>query len=300
MIIKKLETLLQLAQKGEKRKVITAYAQDENTLIALEKARNLGFVDPILVGDKDTIIEIIKKNNFEINHYNIIHEPDEAEAGRKSVELINDGEGDIIMKGLISTDKYLKAILNKEDGLMKPKATLSHVALVEVPSYHKLLVISDAAFIPEPTVYQKIDIVRYVIETAHNLRIEKPKVALVSFTEKSNPKIVSCNDAAVIAKMGDRKQIKNAYIDGPLALDVAVDKESVKIKRIESEVAGDADCLVFPNLESGNVFYKSMTKLANGEIAAYVAGTKVPAILPSRGDSDKSKLYSLALACLMV
>ena len=170
--------------------------------------------------------------------------------------------------------------------------------MVEAPTYPRLMIASDCAFIPEPDMNQKIAIANYLISTARTLEIERPKVAVIAFTEKANPKVQSCIDAAVLSKMAQRGQIKNADIDGPLALDVAIDMDSVKIKGIKSEVAGQADCLLFPNLEAGNVYYKSMTKLANAHAAAMVVGARVPAILPSRGDSDKSKLYSIALAAL--
>ncbi|OQX71690.1 MAG: hypothetical protein B6D62_01570 [Candidatus Cloacimonas sp. 4484_275] len=299
MAVERLEQLIEMAKANPKKHLIAAYGQDIYTIRAIREAIDMGFLEATLVGDENVIKEICEKNKIDSGKFNIVHEPDEMKSGRLSVALINEGKGDILMKGLISTDKYLKCILNKEEGLMIPKATLTHIALVQVPTYPKLMIISDAAFIPAPDINQKIAITKYLVDTAHQLGIEYPKVAVISFTEKSNPKVPSCVDAAIIAKMGDRGQIKKAYIDGPLALDVAIDPVSVKVKGLKSKVAGDADCLVFPNLETGNVFYKAMTKLAKGEIAAYVAGTKVPSILPSRGDSEKSKLYSIAVACLM-
>jgi phosphate butyryltransferase len=203
------------------------------------------------------------------------------------------------MKGLVSTDKYMRAILNKETGLMPPKAVLSHVTVMENPNYHKLLVCSDVAVIPQPDLSQKIALTNYVINVARALGIDTPKVALVAASEQVLPKMEACVDATIISKMADRGQIKNAYVDGPLAIDVAIDMESVEIKKLESKVAGDADCLVFPNIESGNVFYKTNTKLANAELGAFVVGAKCPAILSSRGDSVLTKLYSIALAALV-
>ena len=223
---------------------------------------------------------------------------DESKAANKAVELINKGEGDILMKGLVSTDKYMRAILNKETGLMPPKAVLSHVTVVEVPTYHKLLIVGDVAIIPAPDLNQKIAITNYVIKVAHALEIAKPKVALIAATEQMLAGMQACVDAGIISKMADRGQIKGAVIDGPLALDVAIDKESAVIKKLGGEVPGDADCLVFPNIESGNVFFKSCTKLAKGELGAMVMGAKVPCVLTSRGDSIQSKMYSIALAAM--
>ena len=203
------------------------------------------------------------------------------------------------MKGLCSTDKYMRAILNKEKGLMPGgKPVLSHVTVFEVPTYHKLLITSDVAVIPAPDFKQKTAITQYVINTAKTLGIETPKVAMIAPTEQMSVGIPSCVDAALIAAMGNRGQIKGAIIDGPLALDVAIDKESAQIKKLKGEVAGDADCLVWPNIESGNVFYKSCTKFAKAELAAMVVGAKVPCVLSSRGDSTKTKMYSIALAAL--
>lgn len=300
MAITKLEQIIEAAKKGDKKRLVVAYGQDKNTLSAVDAAVTIGFVDITVVGDKEVITAICAEANIDSTQFEIVHEADELTAGKKAVALVNSGKADFIMKGLISTDKYLKCILNKENGLMPQgrKSVLSHVMVVEAPTYPKLMIASDCAFIPEPDMSQKIAIANYLIHTAHTLQIETPKVAVIAFTEKANPKVQSCIDAALLSKMAERGQIKNAVIDGPLALDVAIDMESVKIKGIKSEVAGQADCLLFPNLNTGNVYYKSMTKLAKAEAAAMVVGARVPAILPSRGDSEKSKLYSIALAAL--
>jgi phosphate butyryltransferase len=300
MAITKLDQIIEAAKKRDKKRLVVAYGQDINTLNAVNEAANYGFVDITLIGDENIIKERCAEANIDAENFNIIHEADEMTAGKKAVAYVNEGNADFIMKGLISTDKYLKCILDKENGLMPKgkKSVLTHVMVVEAPSYHKLMIASDCAFIPEPDINQKIAIANYLISTARKLEIERPKVAVIAFTEKANPKIESCNHAAILSKMADRGQIKNADIDGPLALDVAINMEAVKIKGIKSEVAGQADCLLFPNLDAGNVYYKSMTKLVKAHAAAIVVGARVPAILPSRGDSDKSKLYSIALAAL--
>ncbi|MDY6914765.1 MAG: phosphate acyltransferase [Candidatus Cloacimonadota bacterium] len=300
MSIKTLDELFELAKQKPTRRLVVAFGQDKHTIHAVKEAIMNKLVQVTLVGNENVIIEECGKLDIDPKIFEIVNEPDEWKAGKKAVYLINEGKGDILMKGLISTDKYLRCILDKKEGLMIPKATLTHITLVEAPAYDKLMVASDCAFIPQPDINQKIAMTQYVIDTARELHIDKPKVALISFTEKANPKVASTVDAAVIAKMGDRGQLKNAKIDGPLALDVAVDPESVKIKKLNSCVEGKADCLVFPNLEAGNVFYKTLTKLAGATMATYVAGSRVPAILPSRGDNEKSKLYSIALCCLLV
>jgi phosphate butyryltransferase len=242
---------------------------------------------------------VCDKLSIDVNKFRLVHEPDEMKAAMKAVRMINAGEGDLLMKGLVSTDKYMKAILNKEEGLMNPGAVLSHVTVMENPNYHKLMIVGDVAIIPLPDFKQKISIVNYLISTAKALGIDMPKVAVISATEQMLAGIPSSSEAAMIAKMADRGQIKGAYIDGPLALDTAIDKESAEIKKLTGNVAGDADCLLFPNIESGNVFYKTNTKLAGAELGAFVAGAKVPCILSSRGDSAQTKLYSIALGALL-
>lgn len=299
MNITKLDHLLEEAKSRPRKRVIVAYAQDQHTIAAVRDAVNLGIVDATLVGDQDIIRKLAVENNLDPASVEIVHEPDEVASGRTSVRLVNEGRGDLIMKGLISTDKYMRALLNKEEGLLSPGAILSHITVVEVPTYPKLLFASDVAIIPEPDLNQKITICGYLIDAAQKLGIEKPKVSVIAATEKANPKMTACVDAAILSKMSDRNQIKGALIDGPLALDVAVDPESVAIKKLQSPVAGDADCLLFPNIEAGNVFYKAMTKLCRAELAAIVVGTRKPAILSSRGDSDKTKLYSIALGALI-
>ncbi len=298
-MIQKLDELLELARARPKKRLVVAYAVEDNSILAANEAFEMGLCNVTFVGEEARIKQICENHNIDSGNFRIVNEPDEVSAGMKSVELIVNGEADILMKGLISSDNYLKCIINKEKGLMKPKAILAHVTIFEVPTYPKLLMISDAAFIPLPTIDQKIAITTYLVETAHNIGVKKPKVAILSFTEKSNPRIDSTTHAAIISKMGDRGQIPDSEIDGPLALDVAIDPKSVKIKGIVSNVAGQADCLVFPQLEAANIFYKTLTKLVYAEAASYIAGTTAPVMLSSRGDSKKTKLYSIAVGGLM-
>lgn len=296
MAIEKLDQLFDVLRSKPKKRLVAAYAVDEHTIEAVSMAIDMGIVEATLVGDEETIKKVCAAHNIDPSKFRIVQEADEMKAATKAVELINGGEGDVLMKGLVSTDKYMRAILNKEKGLLPPKAVLSHVTVVQVPTYHKLLVVGDVAIIPAPDLNQKIAITNYLIKTAHSLGIDKPKVALLAATEQVSAGMQACVDATIISKMGDRGQIKGALIDGPLALDVAIDKESAQIKKLTGEVAGDADCIMFPNIESGNVFFKACTKLAGGELGAMVMGAKVPCVLTSRGDSVKSKMYSIALA----
>ncbi len=298
MVITKLDQMFDALRAKEKKRLIAAYANDSHTLDAVSHAVDMGIVEATLVGDEATIRKVCAEENIDVNKFQIVQEADEMKAAFLAVKLINEGKGNLLMKGLVSTDKYMRAILNKENGLMEPNAILTHITVAENPGYYKLLIVGDVAIIPNPDLKQKITITNYLIRTAKALGIDKPKVALLAATEQMSASMQACVDAAIISKMADRGQIKGAYIDGPLALDVAIDKESAEIKKLGGEVAGDADCLLFPNIESGNVFYKSHTKLCGGELGAIVVGAKVPAILSSRGDSAKTKLYSIALAAL--
>ena len=298
MIITKLDQMFDAVRSKPKKRLVAAFANDSHTISAVSEAVDKGIVDGILVGDEETIKKVCKDENIDIKKFRIVQEANEVKAAAKAVEIINKGEADILMKGLVSSDKYMRAILDKEKGLTDPGAVLSHVIVVENSNYHKLLFASDVAVLPAPEMKEKIAMANYLIKTAKAFNIEKPKVAIIAATEQVLYKMNACAEAAIIAKMGDRGQIKGAIIDGPLALDVAVDKEAATIKGLKSEVAGDADCLLFPNIEAANVFYKTVTKLAGSELGAIVVGARVPAILTSRGDSTKTKLYSITLAAL--
>lgn len=298
-MITRLEQMIEAARAKTRKRLVAAYANDSHTIEAVAQASDLGIVEGILVGDEATILQSCHELGIDPKNFRIVHEADEQKAAHKAVELIVKGEGDILMKGLVSTDKYMRAILNKEAGLMPPKAVLSHVTVMENANYPKLLIVGDVAIIPAPDLDQKVAITNYLIQTAHALQINNPKVALIAATEQMLPGMQACVDAGIISKMADRGQIKGAVVDGPLSLDAAIDPESASIKKLKSEVAGDADCLLFPNIEAGNVFYKFNTKLAKGEQGAIVVGARCPAVLSSRGDSALTKTYSIALAALV-
>lgn len=299
-MITKLDQMFDALKSKPKRRLVAAFANDSHTIGAISGAVDKGIVEETLVGDIDTIKKVCAAEKIDFTKFKLVQEADEMKAAEKAVELINAGEGNLLMKGLVTSDKYMRAILNKEKGLMpNSNAILSHVTVIETPNYPKLLIVSDVAIIPAPDLKQKIAITNYVIQTAHALGNMNPKVALIAATEQMSLGMPACVDAAILSKMADRGQIKGALVDGPLALDVAVDKESCEIKKLKSPVAGDADCMVFPNIESGNVFFKTNTKLCNAELGAVVFGAKVPAVLTSRGDSEKTKLYSIALAAMI-
>ena len=288
----------QLRSKPKKR-LVAAWGVDDHTISAVYMAVEAGIVEGILVGDEAMIQKVCAENNYDIAKLTVVNNNNELKSISQAVDMVNAGEADILMKGLCSTDKYMRGILNKEKGLLPPKAVLSHVCVVQNPGYHKLLVISDIAVIPDPDFKQKQAMIGYVANTARALGIEKPKVAMVTATEQMLAGMPACVEAAMLAKMSDRGQISGCVVDGPLALDVALCKEAAEIKKLKSDVAGDADCLVFPNIESANVFYKLGGHFIPGvKMAAMVAGAKAPCVLSSRADSTETKLNSIALAAL--
>lgn len=299
MQIRNFEDLIKAVQKQEARRVVAVNGIDENTLEAMQDAVQLGFVKPIVTGNRETIEKSCSKLGIDVSSYEIIHASDLQEATAKAVELIHEGKADILMKGMISTDKFMRALLRKEYNLIPSKGMLSHIAVMSNPNYHKLLLFSDAAVLPYPDLKQKILITNYLICAARAMGIEKPKVAVIAPTEQIIISIPSCMDGATIAKMSEHGQIEHGMVDGPMALDVAINSDAAAIKGFTSPVAGDADCLLFPNIDAANVFYKTNSKLAKAEMSGIIAGAKVPVVVSSRGDSRKTKLNSVALASLI-
>ena len=290
-----------LKADGICKRMVAAWAVDSHTIEACAKASELGFVKVTLVGDEAIIKKVCEDCKIDPAIFDIRHNPVELKAVAEAVQLVHDGEGDVLMKGLCSTDKFLRAILNKETGLLPPKGVLSHVAVVENPNYPKLMFISDMAVIPLPDFRQKVKLAGYLVEVARSFGIAKPKIAFIAASEQMLDSMPACIEGAMLAKMADRGQIRNCIGDGPLALDVAIDPESVEIKKLVSPVAGDADCLLFPNIESANVFWKTNSKLSVGvRQAGMLVGTTAPCVLASRADTVDTKLNSIAEAVMFV
>jgi len=300
MSITKLDQMFDALRSKDKKRLVGAYTVDSHSIGAISKAIDLGIVDATLIGDIDLIKATCQEEKIDINKFEIIDEKVVKKAAQKACLFIREGKGDLIMKGLLDTATYMRALLNKETGLVPKGSMLSHMTVIEIPSYEKLLVVSDVAIIPLPDLKQKIAITNNVIKTCRDLKIENPKISILASSESATDKISANADAAVITKMAERGQIKGALVDGPLSLDLSIDQEAVAIKGFKSPVAGQADGIVFPNIESGNVFYKTVTKLVKAELAAMVVGASCPAILSSRGDTEQTKLYSIALAALSV
>lgn len=299
MEINDFKELLEAVRKQPAKRVVAVNGVDEHTIEALHDAVKLGFVEPLVTGNREQIETSCRKLGIDPSTYRIYHTESLQEATEKAVELVHNSEADLLMKGLVSTDKFMRALLKKEYELVPAKGTLCHIAVMRNPNYHKLIVFSDAAILPYPDLKQKILMTNYLICTAKALGLAKPKVAVIAPTEQIIISIQSCMDGATIAKMAEHGQIEGGIVDGPMALDVAIDSEAAEIKGFHSPVAGDADCLLFPNIDAANVFYKTNSKLAKAEMAGIVAGAKVPAVVSSRGDSRQTKLNSLAMACLV-
>ena len=297
--IVKLQDLL-ITVKGEPtRSIAVAAGQDPDTILAVAKAVEEDVIKAVLVGDEKAILQVAEEKGVSSSLFDIVPAEDEESAALIAVRLVREKKADMLMKGLVKTATYMKAVLDKERGLLPQGGLISHIALMEIPAYPKLLIVSDAAIIPAPDLAQKIQILNYAVEVANAIGNELPKVALVSATETISFNVQSSVDAAVITAMTQRKQIKGAIVDGPLALDVSISPAHCLIKELVSPINGEADILIFPNIETANTFYKSTILLARGTAASMLVGTNAPVVLTSRADDDDSKFYSIVLAAKM-
>jgi phosphate butyryltransferase len=297
-MLKKLSEIHDIVkQKKEPKRLVVAVAHDEHSLEAVSAASRKKYIEAILVGNADEIRRIADKNKkVDITNFQIIHEPDASEAVAKAVKLVHYGEADILMKGNVGTSVLLKGVLNKEWGLRK-NDVLSHIALFEVEAYHhKLLALTDVAMNIAPDLNTKIGIINNSVEFLLKLGVPTPKVAVLGAVELVNESMPATIDAALLSKMAERGQIKNCIIDGPLAFDNAISAESAKHKGIKSNVAGDADLLMLPDIEAGNVLYKAFIFFAKAKVAAVILGARAPIVLTSRSDTEESKLDSIVLA----
>jgi phosphate butyryltransferase len=297
-MIKNFEELIEIAKQQPKMTLSVAVAQDDEVLIAIDAARKLGIVDAILVGDKEKIEEIAEIAGINISEYEIIDCKNLNEAARTAVSLVSQGKADFLMKGLIGTADILKAVLDKEIGL-RGGGLLSHVMAYSLPTYHKMVFLTDGGMVTYPDLGQKVQLVNNAVKVVKALGVTPINVVPLCAVEVVNPDMQATLDAAALTKMNQRGQIKGCVIDGPLALDGAISKEAAKHKGINSPVAGEADILLVPNIESGNLLGKSMTYFANGKSAGIIMGAKCPIVLVSRADTHEAKLNSIALGCLV-
>ena len=295
--IRNLEALVSHAKSVGPKKMSVACAEDEVVMKAVEEARAKGIVNAILVGNEDKIKAVLDKMGLKASDYEIVDEKKgPAAAALKAVELVSTGKADILMKGMLETADFLRGVLNKEVGLRNGKALLSHAYIHEIEGYDHLFFVSDGVFNLYPELPDKISIVKNVVNLTHAFGIENPKVAVLAAVEVVNPNMPPTVDAAALAQMSRRGQIKGCTIDGPLAIDNAVSMESAKHKGITSDVAGQADVLIVPEIESGNILVKSIVYFSKNKTAAIVLGTKAPIVLTSRADSAETKFLSIATA----
>ncbi|MCF8369272.1 MAG: bifunctional enoyl-CoA hydratase/phosphate acetyltransferase [Bacteroidales bacterium] len=294
-MITKLSGITDMAKAKKRRKIAVAAAGDIDVLQALKNADEAGIIEPILVGQKEIIEKICAEIGYDISKYEIIDIEDKFEASLQASQLIREGRAQILMKGLVSTGQLLKAVLDKNQGL-RTGSVLSHVAVFESPYYHKLLGITDAAMNVAPTFEEKIHIINNAVKVFHLLGEPNPKVAVVGAVETVNQRMESTMHAATLSMMNKRQQIKGCIIDGPLALDNAISKKAAAVKNIDSEVAGDVDIVVAPDINGANFLYKALNFLGGAKTAAVIMGAKVPIVLTSRADSEQSKFMSISLA----
>ncbi len=297
-MLKTFDELIELAKKRGPKKVSVAMAGDKEVLLAIKNAVDLGIVEPILVGDKEVIEEISKEINLELANVEIVDLKEDVEAARKATELVSTGKADVLMKGLLGTPIIMKAVLDKEIGLRTGKV-ISHVAVFNVETYHKIFLVSDAAMNIAPNLAQKKEIIENAVGLAHSLDIEIPKVAVIAANENVSDNMPATGEAKELENMNKSGEIKDCIVEGPYALDNAISKEAALHKGIKGEVAGDADILIMPDIEAGNILYKSLSFLGKAKNAGIIVGTKAPIVLTSRADNEEAKLYSIALGVLL-
>ena len=295
---KSFEELISKANQKTLKKVSVSNAQDEPVLQAVKAAKEQNIATAILVGDEAKIREIAASIDMDLTDFEIINEPDTEAAALKAVELVHNGKADILLKGLLETKTFLKSVLNKEVGLRTGKM-LSHVCVFEIEGINRLLFFTDVAFNTYPTLADKVNIINNAVEVAHACGIECPKVAPLCAVETVNPKMQPTVDADNLTKMYEGGDFKGCQIYGPLSMDLAIDPEAAVHKGVTNPVAGHADILLFPNIDAGNITYKSLVRTAKVKIGNVLVGTSAPVVLTSRSDDFQTKLNSIALATVI-
>ena len=293
----KYENLLKRCASLEPVPTAVAHPCEASALAGALEAGEKKLITPILVGPAQRIQETADAAGLKLGNTRIVDAAHSHESAAKAVALVRQGEAELLMKGSLHTDELLGAVVARETGLRTGRR-ISHVFIMDVPTYHKVLIVTDAAINIAPALEDKVDICQNAIDLARALGLEQPKVAILAAVETVNPKMPSTIDAACLCKMADRKQITGALIDGPLAFDNAISKDAAATKGITSEVAGDPDILLVPDLEAGNILAKQLTFLANADSAGLVLGARVPIILTSRADSVRSRIASAGVAML--
>ncbi|KAA6318999.1 Phosphate acetyltransferase, partial [termite gut metagenome] len=286
-----------LKTQSRRKRIAVVCANDANTEYAISRALEEGIAEFLMIGDSTILEKYLALKQYS-NYVKTIHIEDPDEAARQAVHIVREDGADILMKGIINTDNLLHAILDKEKGLLPKGKILTHLALMQIPMYNKLLFFSDAAVIPRPTLQQRIEMIWYAIHACRSFGIEQPRISLIHCTKKVSAKFPHSLDYINIVELAEAGEFGDVIIDGPLDVRTSCESASGDIKGIASPINGQADVLIFPNIESGNTFYKSVSLFAKAESAGLLQGPVCPVILPSRSDSGLSKYYSLAMACL--
>ncbi len=293
------EIISAVRNQGSPARVAIAPCAEEFVIRSALTAHAEGIAEPIFIGNRQKSLAVAEQHGLNIDGFEFHEENDDAEAVAIAVTFFREGKADLIMKGLVSTSVVLKAILNKQTGV-PPKGIISHVSIFEASSKKKLILLTDAGVNIKPNLQRKADILRNAIDVARKLGIARPKAAILAATEKVNyPAMPATLDADILAKMGAEDAFGDAEVAGPLALDLAISEAAASCKGIDNPVAGDADILLTPEIESGNILYKALTTIAGKTMASVVIGSDVPIVVSSRGDSDSSKFHSIALACYL-
>jgi phosphate acetyltransferase len=294
----KYERLLARCQPLAAVPTAVAHPCEATALSGAVQAAKLGLIVPLLVGPAARILETAKSAAIDLGDLEIFDVPHSNASAAKAVELVREGRAEILMKGSLHTDELMSAVVTRDGGLRTGRR-ISHVFVMDVPTYHKVLIVTDGAINIAPTLEDKIDICQNAIDLAISLGVEKPKVAILAAVETVTSKMPATIDAASLCKMAERGQIKGGVLDGPLAFDNAISKEAAETKGIQSTVGGDPDILLAPDLEAGNILAKQLSFLANADSAGMVLGARVPIILTSRADSVRSRVASCAVAKLV-
>ena len=294
-MITQFEDIEEIVRGKPPGRIVVAAAQDDHVLQAIHTVYRKGYVSPILIGDKERMLGLADDLGIDIAHMTVIKEMDPVKCAEIAVNIINHGEADVLMKGMMQTADLLRAVLDREKGL-RGGQLLSHIGLYQLNAYHKLLMVTDAGINIAPDLRQKADIIRNAVKLAQALGIEHPKVAVLAAVEVVNPAMPGTLDAAALTIMSRRGQLSDCIVDGPLAMDNAINREAAQQKHIISEVAGDADILLTPDIESGNILVKSLIFLNNARSCGIITGARVPLVVTSRAESAEAKYYSILLS----
>ena len=297
MKINSFDELMQMAKEIPRKRVAVVMAEDISVLRAIEKARKEGIIEAILFGKEERIRKVAGEIGISLQNYEVVNMSSPQKAADEAVHFVREGRSDIIMKGDIKTADLFKAVLHKDTGLRIGR-TLNAVSVFEIPNYNRLIMAAGGGIIINPTLEQKVDMINNCVEVAESLEWEKPLTAIIGALELVNPNMPITVEAAILSKMCDRGQIKGTVVDGPFAIDNAISVEAARHKHISGPVAGKADILIMPNIEVGNVFYKTLVFLAGAKVAPTIAGASIPIVITSRADTEDTKLYSIALSSI--